>query len=186
MQNFTHEIRKFQKLNELAKSGSIVFLGGAFFSRIPAGELAQNIGLDAPVVSRCLPGATLEQAQQLAPAMLEALHPDSVFLNFGEADLEQDGFDLDVFCETYEWLLYTIHRTTRAKLHIVSILSGAHAAAAANRRLSALAKNTGCIFVDISAAAVSAEPELRAFQCLRPILRRGRIGFADAMSSATA
>lgn len=182
MQNYTHELQRFQKLNALAPSGGVVFFGSTFFSQIPVCELAKDCGLEKPVYNRSLCGLTLEQAQQLFPDLTEDLKPDALFICLGETDVESTNFDQAAFIEKYEWLLYTIHRTSRAKLHIVSIVTDSPAADIANRRLKKLAKSTGCTFVDISDAKLKPDPELYAFRLLRPYVR-GRIGFAEAMSS---
>ena len=181
MKSFTHEIDQFQKLNPLFPTDCAVFLGGDFFSRIPVSELAKAYGLERPVCNRSIPGLTLEQAQQLLPRMLQGLRAGQILLCLGEADLADPDLTLDSFAEKYEWLLYTLHRVTNAKLHLVSVMSGSPLSASANRRLKKLAQNTGCAFTDITEVLLSADPEIRAFHRLRPFLR-DRITFADAMN----
>lgn len=181
MKEFTHELRQFQHLNTLAPNGCSVFFGSTFFSHTPVAELAHAAGVEQTVCNRCLPGLTAEKAQKLFADILQGLTPNQIFLCFGEEELQQEDFSADRFMEQYEWLLYTIHRTTGAKLHIVSAVSSSPMAAAVNRKLHNLAKSTGCNYIDISDALQKQNPQTEVFHRLRPFFRN-HITFADAMN----
>ena len=125
-------------------------------------------------------GSTIEQEYATLRELL-ALHPEKVFLNLGEADL--DG-DLDGLMEQYEWLLYTLHNHCRAKLYLTGIMQRSPSAVAFNKRLQALAAEDGCTFIDLAPALESENAGLRAFELMRYDMRLHPITLTEAMQVA--
>ena len=178
----TAEINRYHRLNQAARSGCAVFFGSGLFAGIPAGELARDLGPDTPVYNRSIAGLSIKEAEEALSECVCPLSPSKVFINLGETDLEQADFDAAAFLSAYEWLLYTLNSRLKGKsqLYLVSVLSARPMAAAVNEGLRRLAEETGCIYIDVTRAALSGHPEIRIFELIRPFLRDHMISFSDA------
>ena len=171
----------FAQMDAIEPTGGVAVFGGESFAEIPFAELAENSGMDVMVHNRSIAGLRLADAAAALDACVLALHPEKVFLNLGEADLNGD---LDELMEQYEWLLYTLHNHCRAKLYLTGIMQRSPSAVAFNKRLQALAAEDGCTFIDLAPALESENAGLRAFELMRYDMRLHPITLTEAMQVA--
>lgn len=174
---------KFKELNAKIKNGSIVFFGSNFFSSMPAAELAKMYGLDEEIYNRSIDNLNMDIVPSYLHTSVIDLMPAKVFLNLGDCDIENGCFNSDNFISKYEWLLYTIHTNTKAKMYIIPIMSTSPIASSVNSELEKLSKKYNCNYIDILPALSSARPMLKSFEIMKPYLRTHPINFADAMDA---
>ncbi|MGN0467109.1 MAG: SGNH/GDSL hydrolase family protein [Acutalibacteraceae bacterium] len=174
----------YSQMNEVAKRNGIVFLGSSYLESIPVNELAQDFETDLPVYNRSVEGLTIDKACDMLDSCVLELNPSKVFISIGDEDVKKSDLDIKSFIEKYQWLLYTLHSRSNAKIYIVSVLSDAPAASLINEKLKKTAKETGCQYVDVSASIKSEKPGIRLFDTLRFYMRSKPITFGAAMSAA--
>ncbi len=180
-QELGHALQAFVQMDAVEPTGGVVMFGGVRFAEIAFTELAESSGLDEAVHNRSIAGLHLADAGQALEACVLALHPQKVFLNLGEADL---GADLDALMEQYEWLLYTLHNHTRAKLYLASVMHRSPTAAAFNARLEKLAAENGCAYIDLMPALANENADVRAFELMRNDMRLHPITLTEVMQVA--
>ena len=184
--NLTDIAKQYTSMNRLAEKSHIVFFGSDILSRMQTGELSDSFRLSEIIYNRSLAGATLEEATTLLePCVLEIV-PQKVFLEIGDTDIQQDGFDADMFLSRYEWMLYTIHCKTHARIYILSVREENRTEEEINRRLKKLAEESGCKFIDITKEQTEEDEEIRVFERLLCYLRNGKVSFCEAMMRVTA
>lgn len=177
-------LREYHQLNALGQRHGAVLFGSTFASRLHLSELAQDYSLYTPVYNRSIENLSVYDAGESLQTCVLDLVPDSIFVNLGDADLDFSDHTMEEVLGQYEWILSQIHSALRrCELYVVSVCSDHPNTAEFNRALRNLAKSAGCRYVDITSAAQSQRPELKAFSVLKGHLRRG-ISFADAMSMA--
>ena len=171
----------FAQMDAIEPTGGVAVFGGESFANIPFAELAESSGMDVAVHNRSIAGLHLAECADALEACVLAIHPEKVFLNLGEADL---GGDMDEAMEQYEWLLYTLHNRSRAKLYLTGVMQRSPSAKAFNTRLKALAAEDGCTFIDLASALESENAALRAFELMRSDMRLHPITLTEAMQIA--
>ena len=171
----------FAQMDAIEPTGGVAVFGGESFANIPFAELAESSGMDVAVHNRSIAGLRLAECADALEACVLAIHPEKVFLNLGEADL---GGDMDEAMEQYEWLLYTLHNRSRAKLYLTGVMQRSPSAKAFNTRLKALAAEDGCTFIDLAPALESGNAALRAFELMRSDMRLHPITLTEAMQIA--
>ena len=171
----------FAQMDAIEPTGGVAVFGGESFANIPFAELAESSGMDVAVHNRSIAGLHLAECADALEACVLAIHPEKVFLNLGEADL---GGDMDEAMEQYEWLLYTLHNRSRAKLYLTGVMQRSPSAKAFNTRLKALAAEDGCTFIDLAPALESENAALRAFELMRSDMRLHPITLTEAMQIA--
>ena len=171
----------FAQMDAIEPTGGVAVFGGESFANIPFAELAESSGMDVAVHNRSIAGLRLAECADALEACVLAIHPEKVFLNLGEADL---GGDMDEAMEQYEWLLYTLHNRSRAKLYLTGVMQRSPSAKAFNTRLKALAAEDGCTFIDLAPALESENAALRAFELMRSDMRLHPITLTEAMQIA--
>ena len=183
MQNcvLSEKLSVFHRMNELVRPGGIVFFGSTGASCLPLGEINQEFDVDLHVYNSSIEGLLAADAESVLEACVIELQPSRVFLMLGDADVVRADFDAEGFLEKYRWLLYTLHNSCRASLHIVSVLSEDPAVPFVNRKLKALAEETGCVYVDGYVPAVSPKPVHHLLSVLCAYMRSGPIRFVQAM-----
>ena len=179
----THQETLYTEMNELAPRDSIVFFGSNHFAELPVNELAHSFHLEENLCNRSIPNVCIDDIAPMLDVCVLDLKPSKVFVNLGDADLENPAFDPAAFLSNYEWLLYTIHTQTKAKIYVVSLISDSPFAKQVNEKLKALAENDGCDFIDISSAAGAQQPDLRLFSILKYYLRSHPVDFCSAMTA---
>ena len=80
----------FAQMDAIEPTGGVAVFGGESFAEIPFAELAENSGMDVMVHNRSIAGLRMVDAAAALDACVLALHPEKVFLNLGEADLNGD------------------------------------------------------------------------------------------------
>lgn len=173
----------FHEVNSITGSVSSVIFGEERFAGLPVSELVQDFGLNISVCNRSVEGALLADAFELLEECVFELYPRKVFLNFGEADLAQPGFDMEDFLREYARLISCIHGRTNSRVYVVSVPANDAEADRLNEGLRALAGESGCCYVDTADIFRYEKPHLRLFNTLMHCMREGRISFAEAMQA---
>lgn len=172
----------FAQMDAVEPTGGVVVFGGESFANIPFAELAEGSAMDVTVHNRSIAGLRLSDCAEALEACVLSIHPEKVFLNLGEADLTLNR--LDETMEQYEWLLYTLHNRTRAKLYLTGVMQRSPSADIFNARLKKLAAEDGCAYIDLTPALESENVSLRAFELLRNDMRLHPITLTEAMQIA--
>ena len=170
----------FKEVNYMAPKGGIVFLGSDYFSSLPIQELATVFNINEPIFNRSVLGATAKSISAILNDCIYALQPCKIFLNFGEIE-ERANMNLSEFISDYEWLLYTLHKRTSAKIYVASVMSDSDLAKNMNKALSNLCAEVGCHYVDITSALKSAKPAINIFNILKYYIHTSSLSFADIM-----
>ena len=173
--------KKYAEMNQLANKGGVVFFGSDRMAEVPVCELGQSYKMQEALYNRSVPGVRIDELAEVLDACVIGLEPSKVFVNLGDADLCQAHLNLDEFIAKYEWLLYTIHTRTNAKIYVVSILADTPAARRVNARLKKLAAECGSVYVDVLQALDTDKPEIRMFELLKVHIRNRLISFSEAM-----
>lgn len=176
-------MKHFEDVNEYAKDGGIVIFGSTYTNSIPFCELAQDFDTDIPVYNRSIDGLSIVQAQDLIDQCILDLNPCKVFISIGDEDIKKADFDIDVFVEKYQWLLYTLHSQSRAKIYIVSVVSDDYKARSLNEKLKKIAKQSGCTYVDCAGVLHAKTPSIRFFDIIRFYMRNRPITFGQAFAN---
>lgn len=80
------EVRKYQKLNELAEQGGIVVFGGSEDLKIPLGELRQAFSVESKMYNRSIAGLSVKDALSAYDECVAPIAPETVLIHIGEAD----------------------------------------------------------------------------------------------------
>lgn len=174
---------QFAQMNTLAKKSGVVLFGSTLFAHFPVCELSKSFGLDETIYNRSVENMTINDVEQLLKNCVVDLSPDKVFVEIGESDLRSENFNIDDFISKYEWMLYTLHNETNAKIYIVSVV-GANSTKL-NERLINLSNELGCDYIDVCDSVLSAKPYLKLFNQLKMYIRSGKISFYDAMNTVS-
>lgn len=170
----------YKDMNKNSLQNGVVFFGANYFDRLPLGEQSA-LDTDMPVYNRSIAHLHISQVGCLLESCILDLNPSKIFINIGDEDIASSSFDIDTFIEQYEWMLYTLHSRTDARIYIVSIISPLPVATRLNHRLETLARDTGCTFLNAAGMLNSNSPISTLFSLLRPYVRTHDINFASAM-----
>ena len=80
------EVKKYQKLNELAEQGGIVVFGGSEDLKIPLGELRQAFSVESKMYNRSFENLSVTEAVSIYEKVIAPLAPETVLIHIGEAD----------------------------------------------------------------------------------------------------
>ena len=80
------EVRKYQKLNELAEQGGIVVFGGSEDLKIPLSELRQAFLVESKMYNRSIAGLSVKDALSVYDECVAPIAPETVLIHIGEAD----------------------------------------------------------------------------------------------------
>ncbi len=184
MNTFSKELSRFSQMNEVSSTNGVVFFGSTSFNEMPLAELSRDYDLEEKVYNRSISGLTIADVDPVLDDCVLNLSPKKVFISIGEEDVEKEGFNEKEFLAKYEWMLYSIHDKCDAQIYIVSVLSRMAIASRINERLSKLAKETGCTYIDAASALYYEKPDMMIFEDLKPYIRNHNITFAEAMKMA--
>ncbi|MCR5217428.1 hypothetical protein [Treponema sp.] len=172
-------MKNFSGMNKLSKKGQTVFFGSTSLSQMDLGDLMGN-SCSTHIYNRSKDGLTIDRAQKEMEECACQLQPSRLFINIGEEDIEKEDFTIDGFISKYEWLLYQLHtRCDTCTLYIISVMSDSPKTAKVNRELSRLAKDTGCVFIN-----VAHNTPWSFLASVKPFIRSFPISFAEAMQYA--
>lgn len=176
------EMETYRELNSVTDAGGVVLFGSNTFARLPLGELTQAFRISEPVYNRSIKDIRIDQIESYLKVCLYDLNPRKIFVNLGDIDILDESVNIENFISKYEWLLYMINTKTDADIYIVSIISTHPVALKINERLKTLAAQTGCTFINATAALESSRPMLRLFELMKVHMRNHPINYADAMT----
>lgn len=150
-------IKKYTALNELAEQGGIVILGGSADKDIPLCELKQAFALEANLYNRSVDDLSVDTAAKVYEACVAPLHPETVLLHIGAADLQVFEEHPAEFDQTYRELIAHIKATDpKCGIVIISLKNPEEKAniAEMNRHLRYIAESEQCRYGDIAVKRV--------------------------------
>ena len=77
------EIKEYQSLNQVAKTGGVIIFGEHKDREIPVGELRESFNLEYSAYNRSFSDLTLDNAVELYDSCVASLSPDTVMLHIG-------------------------------------------------------------------------------------------------------
>lgn len=175
------KIISYKEMNDMSKSGGIVFFGSNTFADLPVNELSESYNLGENIYNRSVCDKNIEGAAKLLNTCVFDLNPSKVFINLGDADLKDTNLNIDEFIASYEWILYSIHTNTHAEIYVVSVISNSPVVEKINKRLEMLALESGSGYIDAASVISSVTPKKDLFDLLKLYIRTHPLSFADAM-----
>lgn len=152
-----NKIQKYQALNDLAEQNGIVIFGGTEDSQIPLCELKQAFALHSNLYNRSIADLSVNTALEVYDACVASLHPETVLLHIGAADLTFFKEDPSAFEQKYRELISHI-RTLHQKCSIAIIslknYEQADTVSKMNQCLKYIAESEGCEYGDISSKRI--------------------------------
>ena len=144
------QIKKYQRLNELALKNGVVLFGEGIDTEIPASELAQSFELDYPVYNRSFFELNLKNSIALYDSCIKNLIPDTVLLHIGTNDLDLFNENKVGFEQKYISLIEHIKAMNKkCRIVVVSIDNKI-----VNQELKYIADSTKCEFGNLSSIKV--------------------------------
>lgn len=151
------EVKRYQKLNELAKANGIVIFGGNGDTNIPLCELRQAFEVEENMYNRSLKGLTINEAIEVYDACVSPISPETVFLHIGECDLNMLKQNPSEFDDKYAALIHHIREINKkCRIAIVSLknFDNNSELEEMNKHLKYIANSERCEFEDISTRRV--------------------------------
>lgn len=173
--------QEYEKMNVISNPGGIVFFGSDFFADMPIAELAKTQNLEETIYNRSISEEDIDHMSNELDACVLSLNPSKVFINLGDADLQSSSLNIDEFIAKYRNIVERIKNNTHAQVYIVSLVSSLPEAHTVNTKLSRMASEMNCIYVDAESVAASTTPKKRLFELLKCHMRTHHLSFADAM-----
>lgn len=150
-------IKKYTALNELAEQEGIVILGGSADRDIPLCELKQAFALDANLYNRSVDDLSIDTAAKVYDACVAPLHPETVLLHVGAADLNFFAEHPAEFDQAYRELIAHIQAADpKCGIVIISLKNPTEEAniSEMNKHLRYIAESEQCRYGDIAAKRV--------------------------------
>lgn len=176
----SEEMKKYSRMNKTAQQGATVLFGTDYFKEIDFSEFAE--GCTEPFYNRSFTDLKIDCAADAIKSTLREIKPQNLFVNIGEAELNDESFDIEAFIEKYRWLLYTLHRVCDTKIYIVAVISNLPNAQIINQRLKLLSDEVGCEFVNGVRVLAAQNPDFELFRLMYSYVRRSPITFVEAMN----
>ena len=177
---YTTEIKKYSFLNEIAERVGTVIFGGSDDADIPAGELRQAFDLESALYNRSFQNLSVKDGIELYDSCILPLHPKTVLLHIGEADLEDFMGDSALFDQKYRNLIAHIRQNDKkCTIAVISLKNQEdnREIEVMNRHLKHIAESEHCEFFDISGET------LRNPQIMKQISYLQTSGFTRRMPS---
>lgn len=172
--------QNYENLNEISQNGGVVLFGSTFSSSMPLHELVEYFEVETPVYNRSVPGLSVFDAKDYLDTCVLDLQPHKVFIQLGEEDLDANVSEV---IAQYEWLLYQIHASLRgSRIYVLSVYKKDADTRALNTALQALAKESGCRFIDVSEIGGHQKPAFKEFSLLQPFFRDHPLRFGEALT----
>lgn len=183
MKKIDEKVNEYKRLNKVSKKGCVVCFGTDYFNSMNIEELTQDSSLGVSVYNRSFCNLNIEKAiEESVMSCIYELQPRKIFLNFGENDILNSNFDIELFISKYEWLLLNLHRNCKnCKIYIISVLSDDTNIGELNKRIEKLSNEVGCSFIDIGISPKEEYSFLHVFNVLKTYIRNFHISFAEAM-----
>ena len=118
----TLELKKYQRLNEIAEQGGIVIFGSDEDMSIPVGELRQAFSIESKMYNRSFSNLSIKDALEVYKKIIEPLEPETLLLHSGSSDLAFFSENPTEFDNTYRELLSKIRlENPKIRIAIVSL-----------------------------------------------------------------
>ena len=82
------EIKKYQKLNDLAQANGIVIFGGKEDTNIPLCEIRQAFNVEENMYNRSFTDLSIEDAILVYDNCVSSISPETVFIHIGDCDID--------------------------------------------------------------------------------------------------
>ena len=154
---FEKEIKKYQALNKLAESNGIVILGSEDDMSIPFGELKQAFEIESKIYNRSVADLSVVYAADIYDKCIAELHPETVLIHIGMADIELFKKNPAMFDKAYRNLVEHIKNCNpKTRIAVVSLrnFENDELLANINKHLSYIADSEHCEYGDISSRRV--------------------------------
>lgn len=118
----TLELKKYQRLNEIAEQGGIVIFGSDEDMSIPVGELRQAFSIESKMYNRSFSNLSIRDALEVYKKIIEPLEPETLLLHIGSSDLAFFSENPTEFDNKYRELLGKIRlENPKIRIAIVSL-----------------------------------------------------------------
>ena len=118
----TLELKKYQRLNEIAEQGGIVIFGSDEDMSIPVGELRQAFSIESKMYNRSFSNLSIKDALEVYKKIIEPLEPETLLLHIGSSDLAFFSENPTEFDNKYRELLGKIRlENPKIRIAIVSL-----------------------------------------------------------------
>ena len=116
------ELKKYQRLNEIAEQGGIVIFGSDEDMSIPVGELRQAFSIESKMYNRSFSNLSIKDALEVYKKIIEPLEPETLLLHIGSSDLAFFSENPTEFDNKYRELLGEIRlENPKIRIAIVSL-----------------------------------------------------------------
>ena len=151
------EVRKYQKLNELAETNGIVVFGGREDMNIFLGELRQAFAIEQKMYNRSIPGLSVKDAVAVYDECVAPITPETVLIHIGEADRKFFEAYPSEFDNRYRELLSHIKsQNKKCRIAVVSLRNyeSDPQIEEINKHLKYIADSEQCEYGDIASKKV--------------------------------
>ena len=147
------EIKKYQKLNNLAQANGIVIFGGKEDTNIPLCEIRQAFNVEENMYNRSFTDLSIEDAILVYDNCVSSISPETVFIHIGDCDIDMLKEKPAEFDNKYRELIKHIHaQNKKCRIAVVSLRNydSNPEIADVNKHLKYIADSERCEFGDIS------------------------------------
>ena len=151
------EVRKYQKLNELAETNGIVVFGGREDMNIFLGELRQAFAIEQKMYNRSIAGLSVKDAVAVYDECVAPITPETVLIHIGEADRKFFEEHPSEFDNKYRELLSHIKsQNKKCRIAVVSLRNyeSDPQIEEINKHLKYIADSEQCEYGDIASKKV--------------------------------
>ncbi len=116
------EMKKYEKLNELAEQGGIVIFGCGEDVNIPTGEIRQAFAVEQKIYNRSFENISVTDALSTYKESIAALSPETVLVHIGQADIGLFTENSNEFDNKYRELIEHIKsQNKKCRIAVVSL-----------------------------------------------------------------
>lgn len=147
------EIKKYQKLNDLAQANGIVIFGGKEDTNIPLCEIRQAFNVEENMYNRSFTDLSIEDAILVYDNCVSSISPETVFIHIGDCDIDMLKENPAEFDNKYRELIKHIRtQNKKCRIAVVSLRNydSNPEIADVNKHLKYIADSERCEFGDIS------------------------------------
>ena len=116
------EIKKYEKLNELAEQSGIVIFGCGEDVNISVGEVRQAFSVDAKMYNRSFKNLSITEAETIYKTSIAPIFPETVLIHIGQDDLSLFKNNSTEFDTAYRNLIAFIRsQNKKCRIAVVSM-----------------------------------------------------------------
>ena len=168
----------YHQVNSVIGNCGAVLFGSTDLAQLPVAELLHCFGLNMSVSNRSMEGLTVREAPDYLEDCVIALHPNKVFLCFGDVEMQEGTSAENEFFANYQLLIESIQRQCGGSVYLLPPM-------AANDpfrdELRKLAERTNCTYVENRSLVRTDRPMLHLFSTLTHHIRNTKLNLGDAM-----